>query len=447
MKYCLKIVFLFVFITVLIGLTTVSSTAATSKSMSVKSDFENMAEAIYFYNYESGTVLSSKGENKILFPASTTKIMTGLIACEQLIHRTEEFVEITEEMLVGASGVSMGLKVGMRVQIKDLLYGMICGGGNDAALSLAVICCGSIDNFVNEMNLYASSIDMSSTFYKNPTGLDVNGAQTTAFDVFLLSKKAAQNDLYREISSAKNYAFKKDNGEETVIYNRNALISHFTATQYLNENVKGLNAGSTDRGGYVVSAYVEKNGTEYLCIVMGAQKSDGEIYSYKIANDLLSKAFKEFSVRKVISAGEFISERDVQYALSSKADVKVDCILAENVFAYLPQKVDLKKDLEYRVFFHDNILKAPVNKGDVVGGLNIYLDGELIGSSKLISDKSVDGNSFLIFMDLMKDFFLSRYFLIFIVTFIPSIFVFVYFDKMSRRRRKTDYINSKKFFK
>lgn len=447
MKYCFKILSIFAFVAVLIVSATFSSSAVTLKSMNIKSDFENMAEAIYFYNYESGTVLSAKGENKILFPASTAKIMTGLIACEQLKHRTQEFVEITEEMLSGASGVSVGLKAGMRVQIKDLLYGMICGGGNDAALSLAVICCGSVDNFVNEMNLYASSIDMSSTFYKNPTGLDVNGAQTTVFDVFLLSKKAAQNDLYREISSAKNYTLKKDNGEETIIYNRNALISHFTATQYLNENVKGLNAGSTDRGGYVVSAYAEKNGTEYLCVVMGAQKSEGEIYSYKIVNDLLSTAFKEFSVRKVISAGEFVSERDVQYALSSKADVKVDCILAENVFAYLPQKVDLKKDLEYRVFFHDNVLKAPVNEGEVVGGLNIYLDGEIIGSAKLISNKSVEGNSFLIFMDLMKDFFLSRYFLIFIAVFIPSIFVFVYFDKVSRRRRKTDYINSKKFFK
>lgn len=431
----------------MIASSTFSAFCAEKKSMRIKSDFENMAEAIYLYNYESGAVLCSKSENKILSPASTTKIMTGLIACETLKQRRHEVIEISEEMLVDASGVLMGLKAGMNVKIEDILYGMICGGGNDAASALAVICCGSVDAFVKTMNSYAMSLGMTSTIYKNPTGLDENGAQTTALDVFLLSKKAAKNDLFREISSAKNYTFKKNDGEESIIYNRNALISHFTATQYLNENVKGLNAGSTDRGGYVVSAYAEQNGAKYLCVVMGAQKSDGEIYSYKIVNDLLSKAFNGFSVRRIISQGEFFSERNVQYALSSKSDVTVDCILADDIYAYLPQNVDLKKDLEYRVFFHDNVLRAPISEGDVVGGLNIYFDGELVGSAKLISDKSVEENSFLIFMDMMKDFFLSRYFIIFVLVLIPSLLVFAYFSRLSMRRKKKAHINSKNFFK
>ena len=100
---------------------------------SAKSAFEvecenaQYADAIYFYSYDAKTVLYSKNENKILSPASTVKIMTGLIACERLDKRLNEQVLITEEMLIGRNGTSMGLKAGMTLYIKDLMYGAICG--------------------------------------------------------------------------------------------------------------------------------------------------------------------------------------------------------------------------------------------------------------------------------------------------------------------------------
>ena len=437
MKVTIKLFILFALLALAFSLLAFSASA--KSAFEVECENAEYADAIYFYSYDAKAVLFSKNENKILYPASTVKIMTGLIACERLESRLDDSVTITEEMLEGHGGTSMGLKVGMTLKIKDIMYGAICGGCNDAAQALAVICCGSIDGFVDEMNKCALDFEMKSTVFKNPTGLDENGAQTTISDIAILCKEAAKNSLYMSISYAKNYSYKKAN-EDAVIYNRNALISHFTSTQYLNEYANGLNAGSTDKGGYVVSTIAKANGTTYLCIVMGAENESGDAYSYKIANELIGNAVSTFSRVKIRSKNEKISTLPVDCALSTDKEITINCITEEDIYAFIPKNTDLKKKLEYRAYFHDSELIAPINTGDVIGGLNIYLDGVLIGSTRIISDTTVKENEFLIFMKEMKSFLLSRYFLIFVFAAIPSLAIFLYIDYMKVRRKNVRYI-------
>ena len=434
MKTTLKI---FLFSALLLAALFVFPFLASAKSaFEIECENAQYADAIYFYSYEAKSVLYSKNTDKIIYPASTVKIMTGLVACEKLEKRLSESVTITEEMLKGHTGTSMGLKSGMTLSVKDLLYGAICGGCNDAAQALAVICSGSVNAFVDEMNRYATDLEMLATIYKNPTGLDANGAQTTISDIAILSKIAAKNSLYMEISSAKNYFYNGIDGKEAVIYNRNALISHFTATEYLNEFASGLNAGSTDKGGYVVSTVAKSDDATYLCIVMGAQNEGRDIYSYKIANELICNAFSKYALVKISSKNEKISSLPVNCALSTDKEISVSCVTEGDVYAFIPKNTDLKKGLEYRAYFHDTDLIAPINKGDVLGGLNIYLDGVLVGSTRIVSNDTVEENSFLIFMKEMKGFLLSGYFLIFILLLIPSLSIFLYFDYVKFRRRK-----------
>ena len=404
----------------------------------VECSYAEYADAIYFYSYDAKSVLYSKNAEKIVSPASTVKIMTGLIACEWLETRLDESVAISADMLEGHGGTSMGLKVGEVYKIRDLLYGAICGGCNDASQAIAVICSGSINAFVSDMNDYATELEMLSTIYKNPTGLDESGAQTTALDVAILSKSAVKNSLYMQISSAKSYTYNKS-GKDTVIYNRNALISHFNSTQYLNEYASGLNSGSTDKGGYVLSTYATSEGTSYLCIVMGAQNEDGDAYSYKIANELINGAISKFERVKVFSANERVSSLPVDCALSTNKEIEIKCITESDVYAFIPKDTSLKK-LEYRVYLHDTDLTAPISEGDVLGGMNVYLDGVLIGSTRVISATGVEANGFLVFMKDMRGFFLSRYFGIFLLISIPSIAIYLYFDYMRNRRRNVRYI-------
>ena len=411
----------------------------------ISSEYENNAEAIYFYSYDLRSVLYCVGEDKILKPASTTKIMMGLIACEKLESRLDEKILITKDMLKGHIGTTMGLKEGMIVSVEDLLYGAICGCNNDAAQAVAVVCSGSVENFVLEMNERANRLNMLSTVYANPTGLDEPMAQTTISDVALLSYKAAKNDLYMKISSAKNKAVLLG-AEQAVVYNRNALISHFTSDKYLNSNISGLNAGSTDEGGYVVSAIANVNDSKYLCIVLGAEAEDGEIYSYKILNELVNGVNKKYLKTQLFEKGEVLSGLDVRFALNTKNETKILCTLQDDVYVYLPSNVDVKEDLKYSVFLHDDSVDAPVEQGMIVGGVNVYYKGKMIASGTLISRDKVEENSFLVFMNSMKEFLLSRYFFVFVGLALGGILIFFYFDRKYRRRKRVGYVQYKNFF-
>ena len=444
MKTTFKLFSILILICLFSSLFAFSASAKNAYSVECKS--AEYADAIYLYSYDAQSVLYSKNEDKIIAPASTVKIMTGLLLCEHLGDRLDERVEIISQMLAGHEGTSMGLEVGATYLIEDLLYGAICGGYNDAAQVLAVICSGSVDLFVKEMNKRASMLEMRTTIYKNPTGIDHNGAQTTISDVAIISKIAVKNELYMKISSAKSYSYKKADGTDGTIYNRNALISHFTATQYLNKYASGLNAGSTDNGGYVVSTLAKADGTSYLCIVMGAENEGGQIYSYKIANELIENAVSKFGSVKISSKNEKISTLPVDCALTTDDEIKISCITESDVYGFIPKNTDLKKQLEYRVYFHDTKLTAPISEGDVLGGMNIYLDGKLVGSTRIISATTVKENSFLIFMNDMKDFLLSRYFLVFIAIAIPALVVFLYFDFRNHRKNKVGYIKYKRIY-
>lgn len=443
MKPFLKILFSFSLLLALIFSLAIPSQA---KESPLKSVYEAKAKAIYLYSYEAKSVLYSKGENTVLPPASTVKIMTGLIACEKLSERLDEKITVTAEMLAGHEGTSMGLEEGITVTVKDLLYGTICGANNDAAQAIAVVCAGAVSAFVEEMNAYAGALKMNDTIYKNPTGLDENGAQTTATDVAILSKKAIQNELYKKISSTTSYEYIPESRAEIKIYNRNALISNFSAVNYLNNSASGLIGGSTDNAGYVLSTFFQDSGASYLCIVMGAQADEEKIYSYEIANEIFEKALSTYSYTKVLPAGKLISEIPIENALTTKSNLKIPCITESDIFAYIPSGTDSKKDLKYKPFFHDEELKAPISKGDVIGGINVYLDGEFLGTSRIIASESVAESEFLRFMNEAKHFLISRYFLIFLAILLPALAIFLYFEGMSKRRRKVRFKHKKSLF-
>ena len=118
-------------------------------------NYSEYAEAIYLYNCNFKKEMYCIGEDNTLAVGPTAKIMTGLIACEMFKDELDKSISISKEMLDGISGNVMGLKVGMNVTVKDLIYGTVCGGNNDAAQALAIAACGSVEAFVIKMNAYA----------------------------------------------------------------------------------------------------------------------------------------------------------------------------------------------------------------------------------------------------------------------------------------------------
>ena len=403
-----------------------------------ETDFPKISDevAVYLYNYESNRVLlCQKSESKIA-PASTAKIMTGVLACEIYSDKLYEKITITSEMLEGHTGTSMNLKPGMTVTVRDLLYGTICGGNNDAAQVLAIACAGSINKFVDEMNFYARRLYMNNTHYTNPTGLDNEKAYTTISDTAKLARKAAENEIYMAASSAQYFEFVPEGGISTTVYNRNALMSQFSAEGYINKNAKGIISGNTDNGGYVLATLAERNGVNYLCVVMGASADQHEIRSYSIVNSLLNYVFNKYEFKKIANKGDIFASIDVGLSAANGEPCTLNCVLDDDVYIFVSSDIDISADIDILPYLHDNNISAPVNEGKVVGGVDFYHNGILIGSSRLIASETIKPNGVLYALDAAKKVFVSRTFITTLIT-IPILYaIYILVRKKAEERIK-----------
>ena len=375
--------------------------------------------------------------------------MAGLIAIKHLGNRQEEYVTISADMLREVEGFTVKFKVGDTVKVKDILYGLICGGGNDAALIIAHLCSGGVESFISEMNNEAKSIGMTNTIYKNPTGIDETGMVTTIKDTAILSMRAISTPLFVELSSPTEYKYTIiDTNEERTIANRNALISNYSAIGYTNKYVKGLNSGMTTGGGYCVSAYATNGNDEYLCIVMGGEiTSSGKITAYTVANSLINHAFNNFEYVKIASAGDVVGTIPVELALPTNGNqaVVINCVFKNDVYTYAPKNIDYKKELTYKTYFYQEILRAPVNDSTVVGVVEIFYGNELLAEADLITSGTISESKLLVALKEMKNIILSRFTLIFIIilSLLLSIyFYFSYFKKKIKKRRKRSFSKS-----
>lgn len=366
------------------------------------------ASSVYVYHLQSDTVMLEKNVDMVRFPASTVKIMSGLVACRLADGRLQDQITVTKAMLDGIDGRVMGLEPGEIVTVTDLLYAGFCSGYNDAVAVLAYTLCGSVSLFVEEMNRQAATLGATQTVYTNPTGLHDDAMLTTARDTAIISLAASRNMLYMEISSATKYIMSPTNrsGERT-LHNRNSLISTYYGIGYFNAACKGMNAGSTDEGGWCCVTLAEREGDSYLCLVMGADEDENYIYSYKYANDLAKWACNGFTTRQVLAAEQAVTEVPVEN--TGLFGLEVDVCAKEALTVYLPR--DATDDqLEVRCHLSSTALDAPVKAGQVVGVITVYYKGTPLGDVDAVVLEDHARNPILHGISLLSDYVISRAF-------------------------------------
>ncbi len=401
------------------------------------------------YSINADKFVFKHSDNDIIFPASAVKMTTGLIACELLENRLDERIIITEDMLEGAQGASIRLKAGMSVTVEELLLGLLCGGGNDAAIVIARLCSKSLETFVELMNDKSDEWGLRSTKFTNPTGLDDKNMTSTLSDILLLAKRASQNELYVRLSSTPYFSYSPYDNDQTIkIYNRNALISTYYVDGYRNSYVMGLMSSNTDLGGFSTIAYAERGDDKYICIVMGAQEYNGTIYSYEYANILLSYAFNNLTYKRVIESGTGVCSVNVELASpeNGKDTATVLCVASQDAYALIPNNIDIDRDLEYRYYLHYDTLQAPLSERTVVGGVDIIYDGEIIATSKLITTHSLEANPLLKFLHDARAFLSGRAFILCACFVIVSLLLYFYIFLLKSRRKSVKNINYKNFY-
>ncbi len=409
-----------------------------AKSLKPIPDVTN-ANAVYLYNFECDRVILNKNVSNRIAPASTVKMASGFLFIELLSNRLDEVVTLRANMLTERSGATLGLQVGDRLSIRDLLYASICGGYNDATGALAVLCCGSSEDFVTRLNARLEEFGCTDTHYTNPTGMDEEGMYTTILDVAKISKQAIESPLYMTVSSAISYSFslvRNGTDKTTLVYNRNALISPYYYQGCQSKYAKGLIAGMTDRGGQCVASYAEYAGSRYLCIVMGANgTTQGIQNSFSIAYHLLQYAYLNCVYVPVATAGESMCQTPVRLALPKDKEgvATVPCVLENDLYALLPDDTTAK-DLTFRSYLHAEALKAPVSAGDVVGGTDVYYGDTWLCHARLLAAEDVEVNTMLFGMNRIRSFLFSRRTVIAFTVFI--ILLSIYLFCLHRRKKE-----------
>lgn len=389
----------------------------------------------YLYNFENDVVLYELNANTPIFPASTVKIMSGIIAIEALGDDPDRTITVTGEMLTSVSGNNIGLVAGEIVSVRDMLAAMLTGGNNDAAAVLAYTAAGSIDAFVARMNDRAAALGATSTHYTNVSGMHNASMITTVSDIAIIAKYAYTIPLFMELTSEKKYVMEATNvSEYRNIYNRNYMIAKNLYTRYYYEGAEGINAGSTTQAGYAVVTTCRQSGLTYLAIAMGGEEDsdDGTLYNYVAAANLLDWAFASYSYIEVLKDSMIVCEMPVE--LSSALDY-VTLVPEESIILYLPTDTNLDTDVTYSYTTLTDTLTAPVAEGQSVGMITVLMKGEMIGTVNLVTTSAVSRSEFLYAMDGIKKFASGKFFIATAVSAVVLCVLYVAFSLLRTNRR------------
>lgn len=321
------------------------------------------AHSAVLINAETKEIIYEKDAFTKRSMASTTKIMTGLLAVES--GRLSETVSVGD---IRSEGSSIGLKKGHKISLEALTYGMMLESGNDAAVVCAEFLAGSEKAFSHLMNMKAKEIGMTETNFETASGLDSGEHYSTAYDMALLGACAVKNPIFREICSTKNKRVDFIEPDISVTFsNHNKLLSWC-------DGVFGIKTGFTKKSGRCLVTACERNGTVLIAVTLNA----GDDW-----ND--HRKLYEYGYEKCEESEIFIRIPDSIKVYSGCED-KINIEVENNPVAIALAD---NKGLTQKIFLAD-FLYAPIKVGDVVGKAELYKEGRLICSYNIIAQSSVE---------------------------------------------------------
>ena len=316
---------------------------------------------------QSKDVIIGKNENTTLPMASTTKIMTALVVLDSI--DTSTVVKI-EPCMTNIEGSSIYLHEGEELTVSELLYALMLESANDAAVALAYTVSGGIEAFADLMNEKASSLGLENTHFTNPHGLDDKDHYTTPYELGIIAACAMENPIFREIVSTYKKTIPLNGGEGTrVLINHNRLLRSYNGAI-------GLKTGFTKRCGRCLVSCAERDGVTLICVTLNAPND------WQDHTKMLDCGFTEYVNLELASPQD--------YTIKMNAINGDKCsFLATNLDGL---NVTLKKDnINISAIFEaDRLICAPIKKGDIIGKIVFYNNGDIIGSLDITSKEQIN---------------------------------------------------------
>lgn len=402
---------------------------------------------VFLINTDTNTVVYEKNPNQKIYPASITKLMTAILVMQKFEGKMDTQVTVLQSDLSPLAGTDSStalLKVGEQLSIKDLLYCLLLPSGNDAALILARVTGGDVKNFIAMMNKEAQSIGAKNTHYVNPHGLQDDEQYTTAYDTYLIAKKAMTFGDLRQIVATPKYTMPQTNKNPAhILLNTNEMLS--SGSPYFDKYVQGIKTGTTSKAGACLVSYAQKDGYTYYCVAMGGVDStiNGKKSNTALADTkaLYTWAFSGFKVNSLIDIKE--PQAQVKVELAWQKDHIL--LLPDRQFnALVPSTYD-KKDLKIQPVGLPKSVTAPVKKGQKICTADILLKGQKIGTVNLVASEDVALSQPLYILNMIGKFFGSIWFKIVSVVLVIILVSYVVLSYLYNRKKKMLNKRKKKY--
>lgn len=327
------------------------------------SAFDISAKSAIVIDASSGRVLFEKNSRERLPMASTTKIMTGLIACES--GKMDEIVTVSP-VASGTEGSSLWLKIGEKQSLENLTYGLMLKSGNDAAVAIAEHLAGSVEAFSILMNKRAKEIGANDTHFKNPNGLAVDGHFTTSYDLAQIARVAMENKIFAKIVSTKEKTIPWEGEQwDRVLKNHNKMLWQY-------DGCNGVKTGFVKKSGRCLVTSAKRGKTRLICVTLNAPSDWND---HKV---MLDDCFSKYTAKVVCKKGE----KTDNFVYDEKKKKSVG-LVAESAFLVAVSDGDeVKTQIEYKN-------NKTIEKGSIGAIMHIFVNDEKISSVNLLYNKTV----------------------------------------------------------
>lgn len=340
------------------------------------SNLELNSSKVIIYDPDTDYVLYEKDSDKISSVASLTKIMTTIVAIEN-IKDIKENIVITNDMLknIPNDASKAGLKINDVVTYEDLLYASILPSGADATTALAINISGSVDNFVGKMNAKAKELKMYDTNFSNVTGYETKNHYSTCNDLLKMLNYCLKNELFKKIYKTKSYVL------------TNGLFVNSTINKY-NENLKldltniiGSKTGYTSKAGLCMSAIINLDGKELILITLGAKHINNIPHNLMDTLSIINYYSSNYENKTIYKSEDILFSIPVDNSKIDKYDIK----LKNSIIKYL----DKNDKISYK---YNGLLKLDnTNKvNEKIGSIKYYSENKLIHEEDIILDKKIE---------------------------------------------------------
>ncbi|GHU72758.1 serine-type D-Ala-D-Ala carboxypeptidase [Clostridia bacterium] len=329
------------------------------------------AKAACVLEVSTGRVLFSWNADEKMPMASTTKVMTALLALE----RTDMSDIVTASRnAYGVPGTSIYLQIGEQLTMHDMLLGLMLASGNDAAVAIAEHIGGSVEGFLELMNLRAAEIGAFNTHFNSPNGLPIDDHYTTAYDFARIARMAMRLPAFREIVSTQRATIPwMDHDYDRILNNKNRLLSGYAGAT-------GIKTGFTNAAGRCLVFGANRNGMEIVGVVLNCSDWFDE------AERLMDQSFDQYRMTTMLADGDPVRPLTVRGGMGGTVRLAVRGDLTAPLS--LNEAVNVKLDLPESI-------QAPIKAGDIVGYVRMYGGGTLAAERQIVAAETVEARTML----------------------------------------------------